>query len=85
MTFEELDKALGKYAPFMLSLSEGEDNELTVMIAPSCAGERRGFSEDEEPNPKLRGLLNDSRPILPDEEWAYTIFFRGLYYLSGRQ
>lgn len=86
MTFEELDKALGGYAPFMLSLSDGEDNELAVTVAPSCAGEKRRFSEREEPNSKLRGLLNDSRPILSDEKRAYTITFEGdIIYQVGNE
>lgn len=80
MTFAELDTELGRiphggYAPFMLSLSEGADNELTVRIAPSYVGEPRVIAEDEEPNPVLRGLLNMSRPLLPSEERAYTITF----------
>lgn len=86
MTFEELDKALGGYAPFMLSLSDGEDNELTVTIAPSYAGEPHDFSEVEEPNPKLRGLMNSSRPILSDEKRAYTITFEGyIIYQVGNE
>ena len=76
MTFEELDKQLGDHAPFVLSLSEGEDNELTVKLAASQVGEPFAVSEDEEPNPALRELLNSSRPILPDEERAYAITFR---------
>lgn len=91
MTFEELDKELVRtspddLAPFMLSLSEGEDNELTVRIAPSYAGEKREFSEDEEPDPKLRGLLNKSRPILLDEKRVYTITFEGyIIYQVGNE
>lgn len=76
MTFEELDSKLASgFAPFMISLSEGEDNELSVTITPSDVGEQREFSEDDEPNPAIRKLLNDSRPILPNESEAYTITF----------
>lgn len=86
MTFRELDKMLGEYAPFMLSLCEGEDNELTVTIAPSEVGERREFSEDEEPNPAIRGLLNKSRPILVNERRRYTITFEGyIIYQVGNE
>lgn len=75
MTFEELDKTFGDYAPFMLSLSEREDNELTVRLAPSSVGEQREFSENDEPNPALRGLLNKSRPLLPETERSLEITF----------
>lgn len=91
MTFEELDKEFVRtspdgLAPFMLSLSDGEDNELTVTIAPSYAGEKRRFSEREEPNSKLRALLNNSRPILPDEKRVYTITFEGyIIYRVGNE
>lgn len=86
MTFEELDKALGNYAPFMISLSEGEDNELSVTISPSEVGEKRQFSEDEEPNPAIRELLNTSRPILPNENKTFTITFEGyILYQVGNE
>ncbi|MDE6727990.1 MAG: hypothetical protein K2J80_08645 [Oscillospiraceae bacterium] len=80
MTFAELDTELGRmphsgYAPFMLSLSEGADNELTVRIASSYAGDPHETVEDEEPNPALRRLLNKSRPLLPDEKRVYDITF----------
>ena len=89
MTFEELDKELerisfGDLAPFMLS--EGVDNELTVRIAPAQAGEPCGITEDDEPNPALRELINKSRPILLDEKRAYTITFEGyIIYQVGNE
>lgn len=86
MTFEELDKALGKYAPFLLSLSDGGENELLVTISPSEVGEMRELTEAGEPNPALRGLLNNSRPILPNEKLAYTITFEGyILYQVGNE
>lgn len=86
MTFRELDETLGAFAPFMISLSECGDNELSVTITPSEVGEHRGFSEDDEPNPAIRQLLNRSRPILPNEEKAYTITFEGyILYQVGNE
>lgn len=87
MTFQELDKKIsGGFAPFMIKLSEGEDNELSVTIMPSEVGEKCEFSEDDEPNPVIRGLLNDSLPILPNENEAYTITFEGyILYQVGNE
>lgn len=78
MTFEELDKtldALGGHAPFLLSLNDGEDNELTMRIASSFVGEQREVSESDEPNTALRRLLTESRPLLVNEERVYEIVF----------
>lgn len=66
---------LGEYAPFLRSLNDNEDNELTLRIAQSHIGECREVSESEEPNDALRHLLNGSRPIVPDEENVYEIVF----------
>lgn len=86
MTFEELDNTFGEYAPFMLSLSDTEDNELTVRLAASAVGEQRELSENDEPNPALRGLLNRSRPLLPETEREYTITFgRYIIYQVGNE
>ncbi|MDE6731863.1 MAG: hypothetical protein K2J77_03195 [Oscillospiraceae bacterium] len=87
MTFEELDTELSSgFAPFMISLSEGEDNELSVTISPSEVGERRDFSEKDEPNPAIRELLSSSRPILPNENKAFTITFEGyILYQVGNE
>lgn len=91
MTFEELDKnlertALNGYAPFVLSLSDCTDNELTVTIAPSYAGEPNEVAERDEPNPVLRELLNKSRPLLPDEKRVYEIRFDNyIIYQTGNE
>lgn len=89
MTFEELDKtldALGGHAPFLLSLNDGEDNELTLRIAPSFVGEQREISESEEPNATLRRLLTESRPLLVNEESVYEIVFdRYIIYQVGNE
>lgn len=88
MTFEELDKELeySPYAPFIVSLSEGKDNELTVKIAPSYVGESREVTEEEVPNSQLRGILNDSRPIMLDTQRVYEITFdRYIIYQVGNE
>lgn len=89
MTFEELDKtldALGGHAPFLLSLNDGEDNELILRIAPSIVGEQREVSESDEPNAALRRLLKDSRPLLVNEESVCEIVFdRYIIYQVGNE
>lgn len=86
MTFRELDETLGAFAPFMISLSEGGDNELSVTVAPSELGENRELSESDEPNSAIRELMNKSRPILPYENTAFTITFEGyILYQVGNE
>lgn len=88
MTFEQLDEifAAAPYAPYMLSLSDGKDNDLTVKIAPSFAGESREVTEAEVPNRQLREIMNDSRPIMLDKEHVYEITFdRYIIYQVGNE
>lgn len=89
MTFEELDKTLdafGGHAPFLLSLNDGEDNELTLRIAPSLIGEQWEISESDEPNDALRRLLTESRPLLVSEGSVYEIAFdRYIIYQVGNE
>ena len=85
MKFEELDRGL-EYAPFMLSLSDCTDNELTVRIAEAYAGEPCELTELDEPNAALRGILNRSRPLMPDEQRVYEITFDNyLIYQVGNE
>ena len=85
MRFEELDREL-EYAPFMLSLSDCTDNELTVRIAPARVGEQREITELDEPNAALRQILNRSRPLMPDEQRVYEITFDNyLIYQVGNE
>lgn len=76
MTFEELDGILSQApcAPFMTSLSESGDNELTIRLAPSFAGDI-GCGVAEELDPQLRKILSDARPLLPDKKCGYEIIF----------
>lgn len=76
MTFEELDGILSqdRYAPFMTSLSESSNNELTIRLAPSFEGDV-GCGAEKEPNPQLRRILGDARPLLPDKKRVYEIIF----------
>ncbi len=75
MRFEELDEILGEYAPFLRSLNDNEDNELTLQIAPTRVDKRQEVSESGEPNDALRSLLNGSRPLLPNKQSVYEIVF----------
>ena len=65
---------LGDLAPFTLSINEGEDNMLSIVIAPCKRGKVGEGIEDEE-NEKVRRLLEKSAPLYCDEEDAYEIIF----------
>ena len=39
VSFEKLDLMLGDRAPFLVSLSDGLDNELRIIISPASIGE----------------------------------------------
>ena len=82
LSLGSLDLKLGKHAPFLLTLAEGMDNELRILIAGSEIGEFGeglddilSFSNDEELNKTLQNILRDSSPITPNEEHQYEIRF----------
>ena len=81
LTFESLDAMLaseGARAPFMVSLRDGPDNRLTVVVAPAVTGEA-DLPEIAEENGKtgeaLREILSRCRPIEPDGERFFEICF----------
>lgn len=60
--------------PFLVSLSEEDENGLKLVVSLSCTGEI-GENADDMGIPALGELLRKSRPILPDEKQTYEILF----------
>mgnify|MGYP005782314049 FL=1 len=80
MTFEMLDAVLGDHAPFLLSLSDGLQEELRLVIAGAKVGEEGSkipeFDEmDETTKDALHTVLAKTQPIEADEERLYEICF----------
>lgn len=82
MTFQELDQALGDHAPFLLSLTDGPQESLRLVIAPAAVGPAGSDVPDlEDMDPSTRETLQDilakTRPIQADEGRQYEITFPG--------
>ena len=80
MTFEMLDAALGDHAPFLLSLSDGLQEELRLVIAGAKVGEEGSKipeldEMDETTREALHTVLAKTQPIEADEECLYEICF----------
>lgn len=80
MTFEMLDSRLGHNAPFLISLSDGLQEELRVVIAGAEVGEvgahMPDFADtDEGTRRALTEVLAETRPIEINEERLYEICF----------
>lgn len=80
MTFEELDRALYD-TPFLVSLGDGLEEELRIVIAGSSVGgedaaqlDPEGLTEEEAK--AIQGVLAGTRPIEMDEENQYELCFR---------
>ena len=80
LTFEKLDLMLGNHAPFLVSLSDGVQEELHIVIAAAEVGEVDDNipdleDMDEATRQVLRGILNDTRPIEINERCLFEICF----------
>lgn len=80
MTFEMLDARLGGHAPFLISLSDGLQEELRVVIAGAEVGEPGAhipdFADTDEATRRvLTEVLAATRPIEINEEHLYEICF----------
>lgn len=80
LTFQMLDKKLGSHAPFLISLSDGLQEELHVMIAAAEVGNLGENIPDfegveEAVKEKLHEILAHSRPIEINETCSYEICF----------
>ena len=70
----------GKRAPFLLSLSDGLNEELRVIISGAILGESGEYPPDLSDMDKqtanaIHAVLKDTRPIIPDEGKQYEIVF----------
>ncbi len=80
LTFRTLDSKLGNHAPFLVSLSDGLQEELHIIIAGAAVGnlgdnipDFEGFDQSEKQT--LREILGKSRPIEASEQCSYEICF----------
>ena len=81
MEFEELDRIIGGHAPFLISLSDGQLEELRLVIAGAEVGESGAdvpdFSDMGEATKKsLQEILAKTRPIEINERRQYEIYFQ---------
>lgn len=80
LSFEELDRMLGGHAPFLMSLSDGLQEELHIVIATAEVGEVGGNipdfeGMDESTQQTLHEILADTRPIEVSERCLFEICF----------
>ncbi len=82
MQFEELDRVLGDHAPFLISLTDGPQETLRLVIAPAAVGPVGSDVPDlKDMDPGTRETLQDilakTRPIQADDQRQYEITFPG--------
>lgn len=83
ITFETLDRLLGDHAPFLVSLSDGPDNELRIIISPASIGEV-GSRNVEPTDSILHGILSKCSPITPAKNERYEITFENYIIYQNR-
>lgn len=81
LTFEMLDSRLGNHAPFLISLLDGLQEELHIIIAGAEVGNLGDnipdFEEtDAATKQALTEILAKTRPIEVNEQCFYKICFR---------
>lgn len=74
-SFISLDQQLGNHSPFLVSLSDGPDNELRIVIAPAVMGETGTRPIEDVDHEILHDILSKCCPIEPDETALYEIYF----------
>lgn len=80
LSFEELDLMLGNHAPFLMSLSDGLQEELHIIISAAEVGDLGdnipNFEViDETAKQALQGILANTRPIEINENCLFEICF----------
>ena len=80
ISFEELDLMLGNHAPFLMSLSDGLQEELHIVIAAAEVGDVGSNIPDfegvnESTRQALHEILADTQPIKADERRLFEICF----------
>ncbi len=81
LTFEMLDSRLGDNAPFLISLSDGLQEELRIVISGATVGKMGDnlpdFKDmDAATEQALGEILERTRPIEVNEQHFYEILFR---------
>lgn len=74
-SFASLGQQLGDHAPFLVSLSDGSDNELRIIIAPATVGEAGVRANGDRSNGILDDIRAKCRPIEPDKSALFEIYF----------
>ena len=80
LSFEELDLMFGDHAPFLMSLSDGLQEELHIIISAAEVGNLGDNipdfeAVDETTRQALQGILAKSRPIEANENCLFEICF----------
>lgn len=80
LDFETLDTILGSEAPFLLSISDGLQEELRLVIAAAKIGSIGGHTPEFNDSDKvtkqaLREILADTSPIEINKQCVYEICF----------
>ena len=80
ISIESFDSELGKYAPFLISLSDGSDEELNLVITKSETGDISGNFHDYQntnsfTSQALSKILKNTHSIEPSDTCQYKICF----------
>lgn len=80
LSFAELDRMLGNYSPLLVSLSDGLEGELRIIIAAAELGEISDkipdiIGGDAVTRQTLRGILANAQPIELNENRLYELLF----------
>lgn len=75
IVFGEENIGLEEYGPFLIELSEGEDNRLAIKVAIAAAGEGSFDVSTWDNNSRIAELISKSTPICPDYDNIYEIVF----------
>lgn len=80
LSFAKLDRMLGNHSPFLVSLSDGLERELRIIIAAAELGEMsdkipNSIGGDTVTRQALRGILANAQPIEINENRLYEVLF----------
>lgn len=81
LSFAKLDRMLGSHSPFLVSLSDGLERELRIIIAAAELGKMSDkipdfVGSDTVTGQALRGILANAQPIEINENRLYEVLFR---------
>lgn len=76
LEFGESNVEFDGHFPFLVSLQDGTDNELRIVLAIPFIGERGTMIDDDMNNKQIKRILEEAYPIIPDMRYQYEILFR---------